>query len=69
MFFFFFKLLQYIGHTSPEVLTNPEIALNAPANPPQGHYLESETIATILSQRNAEQEHINNWSQHIRYIK
>ncbi|KZC06326.1 Ral GTPase-activating protein subunit alpha-2 [Dufourea novaeangliae] len=58
-------LLQYIGHTSPEVLTNPEIALNAPANPPQGHYLESETIATILSQRNAEQEHINNWSQHI----
>ncbi|OAD60384.1 hypothetical protein WN48_05683 [Eufriesea mexicana] len=58
-------LLQYIGHTSPEVLTNPEIALNAPANPPQGHYLESETIATILNQRNAEQEHINNWSQHI----
>nr|XP_012145629.1 PREDICTED: ral GTPase-activating protein subunit alpha-1 isoform X5 [Megachile rotundata] len=58
-------LLQYIGHTSPEVLTNPEVALNAPANPPQGHYLESETIATILNQRNAEQEHINNWSQHI----
>ncbi|XP_050487211.1 ral GTPase-activating protein subunit alpha-1 isoform X6 [Bombus huntii] len=58
-------LLQYIGHTSPEVLTNPEIALNAPANPPQGQYLESETIATILNQRNAEQEHINNWSQHI----
>ncbi|XP_043254930.1 probable Rho GTPase-activating protein CG5521 isoform X7 [Colletes gigas] len=58
-------LLQYIGHTSPEVLTNPEIALNAPANPPQGHYLESETIATILNQRNAEQEHINNWNQHI----
>ncbi|XP_076166659.1 putative Rho GTPase-activating protein CG5521 isoform X6 [Ptiloglossa arizonensis] len=58
-------LLQYIGHTSPEVLTNPEIALNAPANSPQGHYLESETIATILSQRNAEQEHINNWNQHI----
>ncbi|XP_029168212.1 probable Rho GTPase-activating protein CG5521 isoform X5 [Nylanderia fulva] len=58
-------LLQYIGHTSPEVLTNPEVALNAPANPPQGHYLESETIATILNQRNAEQEHVNNWSQHI----
>ncbi|KAL6448716.1 hypothetical protein ACFW04_000500 [Cataglyphis niger] len=58
-------LLQYIGYTSPEVLTNPEIALNAPANPPQGHYLESETIATILNQRNAEQEHVNNWSQHI----
>ncbi|XP_054011135.1 ral GTPase-activating protein subunit alpha-1 isoform X6 [Hylaeus anthracinus] len=58
-------LLQYIGHTSPEVLTNPEIALNAPANPPQGQHLESETIATILNQRNAEQEHINNWNQHI----
>ncbi|XP_066587129.1 probable Rho GTPase-activating protein CG5521 isoform X2 [Prorops nasuta] len=58
-------LLQYIGHASPEVLTNPEIALNAPANPPQGFYVESETIATILSQRNAEQEHVNNWYQHI----
>nr|XP_050868068.1 probable Rho GTPase-activating protein CG5521 isoform X6 [Vespula vulgaris] len=58
-------LLQYIGHTSPEVLCNPEIALNAPANPPHGLYLESETIATILNQRNAEQEHLNNWSQHI----
>ncbi|XP_070513115.1 probable Rho GTPase-activating protein CG5521 isoform X5 [Cardiocondyla obscurior] len=58
-------LLQYIGHTSPEVLTNPEVALNAPANPPQGHYLESETIATILNQRNTEQEHLNNWNQHI----
>ncbi|XP_077268633.1 putative Rho GTPase-activating protein CG5521 isoform X2 [Temnothorax americanus] len=58
-------LLQYIGHTSSEVLTNPEVALNAPANPPQGHYLESETIATILNQRNAEQEHMNNWNQHI----
>ncbi|XP_026674895.1 probable Rho GTPase-activating protein CG5521 isoform X9 [Ceratina calcarata] len=58
-------LLQYIGYTSPEVLTNPEIALNEPANPPQGLCLESETIATILNQRNAEQEHINNWNQHI----
>ncbi|XP_051158588.1 probable Rho GTPase-activating protein CG5521 isoform X3 [Leptopilina boulardi] len=58
-------LLQYIGHTSPEVLTNPELALNSPANSPQGQHLESETIATILSQRNSEREHINNWNQHI----
>lgn len=62
----FFQLLQYIGHTSPEVLTNPEGSLNSPANPPQGLHLESDTIATILNQRNAEREHINNWSQHIR---
>nr|XP_046485435.1 probable Rho GTPase-activating protein CG5521 [Neodiprion pinetum] len=58
-------LLQYIGHTSPEVLTNPEIALNAPANSPQGPQLESETIASILGQRNMERDHINNWNQHI----
>ncbi|XP_048508404.1 probable Rho GTPase-activating protein CG5521 isoform X7 [Athalia rosae] len=58
-------LLQYIGHTSPEVLTNPEVALNAPANSPQGPQLESETIAAILGQRNMERDHINNWNQHI----
>ncbi|XP_058799896.1 probable Rho GTPase-activating protein CG5521 isoform X2 [Phymastichus coffea] len=58
-------LLQYIGHTSPEVLTNPEITLNSPAGPPQGQYYEAETIATILNQRNAEREHINTWSQHV----
>ncbi|XP_015587095.1 ral GTPase-activating protein subunit alpha-1 isoform X3 [Cephus cinctus] len=58
-------LLQYIGHTSPEVLTNPEVALNAPASPPHGHYLDSETIAVILNQRNMERDHVNNCSQHI----
>ncbi|XP_032455562.1 probable Rho GTPase-activating protein CG5521 isoform X2 [Nasonia vitripennis] len=58
-------LLQYIGHTSPEVLTNPEVALNSPAGPPQGQHFESETIAAILNQRNAEREHVNNWSQHV----
>ncbi|KAL7291923.1 hypothetical protein TKK_0014473 [Trichogramma kaykai] len=57
-------LLQYIGHTSPEVLTNPESTLNSAAQPPQGQSLESETIATILSQRNIEREHTTTWSDH-----
>ncbi|CAB0040590.1 unnamed protein product [Trichogramma brassicae] len=57
-------LLQYIGHTSPEVLTNPESTLNSAAPPPQGQSLESETIATILSQRNIEREHTTTWSDH-----
>ncbi|KAJ8670226.1 hypothetical protein QAD02_001485 [Eretmocerus hayati] len=58
-------LLQYIGHTSPEVLTNPESTLNSAAGPPQGQVFEGETIAAILNQRNAEREHINSWSQHV----
>ncbi|KAK0164383.1 hypothetical protein PV328_003019 [Microctonus aethiopoides] len=58
-------LLRYIGHTSPEVLTNPEVALNAPANPPQVHCMENETIAAILNQRNAAREYVQNINQHI----
>ena len=61
-------MLQYIGHTSPEVLANPELALNTPANSPQGQHLESETIATIINQRNTEREHNNNWNHHIRLL-
>jgi hypothetical protein len=59
------QLLQYIGHTSPEVLTNPEIGLNSPAGPPQGQHSEAEMIAAILNQRNAEREHLASWSQHV----
>ncbi|XP_043271577.1 probable Rho GTPase-activating protein CG5521 isoform X3 [Venturia canescens] len=51
-------LLRYIGHTSPEVISNPEIALNSPASPPQGNCFESETISAILSQRNAAREKV-----------
>ncbi|XP_057337065.1 ral GTPase-activating protein subunit alpha-1 isoform X2 [Microplitis mediator] len=58
-------LLCYIGHTSPEVLTNPEIALNSPANPPPIHCMENETMATILNQRNTAREYVPNCSQHI----
>ncbi|XP_034941098.1 probable Rho GTPase-activating protein CG5521 isoform X3 [Chelonus insularis] len=58
-------LLRYIGHTSPEVLMNPEVALNSPANPPQVHCFENETIAAILNQRNAAREYVHNWNQHI----
>lgn len=58
-------LLRYIGHTSPEVLTNPEISLNSPSNSPQVNCLESETIAAILSQRNSSREYIETWSDNI----
>ncbi|XP_011503584.1 PREDICTED: ral GTPase-activating protein subunit alpha-1 [Ceratosolen solmsi marchali] len=58
-------LLQYIGHTSPEVLMNPEMSLNSPVGPPQGQYSETETIATILGQRNIEREYVNGWNQRI----
>ena len=57
--------MQYVGHTSPEVLFNPEAALNSPAGPPLAQNLEGETIAGILNQRNAEREHISNCSQNI----
>ncbi|XP_044599551.1 ral GTPase-activating protein subunit alpha-1 isoform X3 [Cotesia glomerata] len=58
-------LLCYIGHTSPEVLTNPEITLNCPANPPQVNCMENETMITILNQRNAARDYVLNCNQHI----
>ncbi|XP_011301901.1 probable Rho GTPase-activating protein CG5521 isoform X2 [Fopius arisanus] len=58
-------LLNYIGHTSPEVLTNPELPLNAPANAPPVNCMEHETITAIINQRNTSREYVNNWSHHV----
>ncbi|XP_063984657.1 probable Rho GTPase-activating protein CG5521 isoform X4 [Diachasmimorpha longicaudata] len=51
-------LLNYIGHTSPEVLTNPEVPLNAPANSPPVNCMEHETITAIINQRNICREYV-----------
>ncbi|XP_044013466.1 ral GTPase-activating protein subunit alpha-1 isoform X2 [Aphidius gifuensis] len=58
-------LLNYIGHTSPEVLTNPEITLNSPSNLSKVNCLENETISVILNQRNSSREYIEKWNDNI----
>ncbi|XKL61926.1 hypothetical protein PGB90_001759 [Kerria lacca] len=53
-------LLQYISHTSPECLEDPEIPLNMPsANSPISAELEQEMISTILSQKCLENEYLS----------
>lgn len=54
-------LLQYIGHTSPECLTEPGRPLNAIGS--AGHYLEPNTekemIAAVLGQRTLENDYLH----------
>ncbi|XP_053946635.1 probable Rho GTPase-activating protein CG5521 isoform X2 [Anastrepha ludens] len=56
-------LLAYIGHTSPECLTNPLAQLNMPGPSPLGSSLEAQTISIILNQRALEQEYVSNLNQ------
>eukprot|EP00088_Acartia_fossae_P069922 TRINITY_DN9231_c0_g1_i1.p1 TRINITY_DN9231_c0_g1~~TRINITY_DN9231_c0_g1_i1.p1 ORF type:complete len:900 (-),score=211.13 TRINITY_DN9231_c0_g1_i1:199-2598(-) len=51
-------LLQYLGHTSPELLTSPNMPLNS-VPPWQGgdQTLEGEIISSVIGQRKVEQEH------------
>ncbi|XP_018324376.1 probable Rho GTPase-activating protein CG5521 isoform X2 [Agrilus planipennis] len=50
-------LLQYLGYTSPECLENAEQKLNEPDLPPLSIDIEQEAIASVISQRNTEQDH------------
>ncbi|XP_067619271.1 probable Rho GTPase-activating protein CG5521 [Eurosta solidaginis] len=56
-------LLAYIGHTSPECLTNPLTQLNTPGPSPLGSSLEAQTISIILNQRALEHEYVCNLNQ------
>lgn len=57
-FFIFLKLLQYIGHTSPECLTSTGISLNSAAPSPLSPNQEAQTITVILNQRSMESDYI-----------
>lgn len=53
------QLLQYIGHTSPECLEDPEIPRNVPSiHSPMSSELEQETISSILSQKCLENDYL-----------
>lgn len=56
--------MQYLGHTSPECLEDPNRKLNVPALAPIPLDLEQEAIATVISQRNIELEE-NRYVQHM----
>ena len=54
------QLLQYIGHTSPECLEDPEVPRNVPSmNSPLNSEMEQETISTILNQKCVENEYLS----------
>lgn len=63
LYFYKFQLLAYIGHTSPECLTQHATQLNTPAASPLDSNLEAQTISILLSQRANEQEFIANLNQ------
>ena len=58
LFIFVLQLLNYVGHTSPEVLEQFGHALNEAIGPPPALPIEAqhEAISTILNQRNIENE-------------
>ena len=56
-------LLQYLGHTSPELLTTPGQPLNSLANwTGIDKEVESDVISSVISQRNMDQDHLTRQS-------
>lgn len=52
--------MQYIGHCSPECLSNSNV-LNSPSASPLGNYLEARTISIIISQKANESENMQQY--------
>jgi hypothetical protein len=57
-------LLQYIGHSSPEVLDSNVSSLNTAGTSPLGSNLEAQTIAILLNQRAMEHDYVGRKSNH-----
>ncbi|XP_015209759.2 ral GTPase-activating protein subunit alpha-2 isoform X2 [Lepisosteus oculatus] len=62
------KLLEDLGHSSPECLPQPQLKLNEPASSPFGMSLEQENAITetILRQTNQEEENVKKCSNDLR---
>lgn len=60
----YFQLLQFVGHTSPECISNPGQALNSAPKMPneEGREREMDIMNLILNQRNQEQTQYEKFS-------
>uniref|UniRef100_A0A8C6TN36 Ral GTPase activating protein, alpha subunit 2 (catalytic) n=1 Tax=Neogobius melanostomus TaxID=47308 RepID=A0A8C6TN36_9GOBI len=63
------KLLEELGYTSPECLTQPQIKLNQPAPSPCGMNLEQEgaILEAILRQTQQEEEQVRKWDTDVSF--
>ncbi|XP_028996063.1 ral GTPase-activating protein subunit alpha-2 isoform X3 [Betta splendens] len=63
------KLLEDLGHTSPECLLQPQVKLNQPAPSPHGMTLEQENtiLEAILSQTQQEEEQVRRWNADVSF--
>nr|XP_020464210.1 ral GTPase-activating protein subunit alpha-2 isoform X3 [Monopterus albus] len=63
------KLLEDLGHSSPECLPQPQLKLNQPAPSPHGMNLEQENaiLKAILHQNEQEEEQVRKWDTDVSF--
>ncbi|XP_074547463.1 ral GTPase-activating protein subunit alpha-2 isoform X2 [Halichoeres trimaculatus] len=63
------KLLEDLGHSSPECLPQPQLRLNQPAPSPHGMNLEQESaiLEAILRQTQQEEEQVKRWDADVSF--
>ncbi|KAI3367873.1 hypothetical protein L3Q82_026708 [Scortum barcoo] len=63
------KLLEDLGHSSPECLPQPQLRLNQPAPSPHGMNLEQENaiLEAILRQTQQEEEQVKRWDADVSF--
>ncbi|XP_042244947.1 ral GTPase-activating protein subunit alpha-2 isoform X2 [Thunnus maccoyii] len=63
------KLLEDLGHSSPECLPQPQLRLNQPASSPCGMNLEQESaiLEAILRQTQQEEEQVRRWDADVSF--
>ncbi|XP_044023904.1 ral GTPase-activating protein subunit alpha-2 isoform X2 [Siniperca chuatsi] len=63
------KLLEDLGHSSPECLPQPQLMLNQPAPSPHGMNLEQESaiLEAILRQTQQEEEQVRRWDADVSF--
>ncbi|KAM7403860.1 hypothetical protein PAMA_004335 [Pampus argenteus] len=64
------KLLEDLGHSSPECLPQPQLRLNQPASSPCGMNLEQESaiLEAILRQTQQEEEQVRRWDADVSFV-
>uniref|UniRef100_A0A8C2Z3R6 Ral GTPase activating protein catalytic subunit alpha 2 n=2 Tax=Cyclopterus lumpus TaxID=8103 RepID=A0A8C2Z3R6_CYCLU len=62
-------LLENLGHSSPECLTQPQLRLNQPASSPHGMNIEQESaiLEAVLRQTQQEEEQVRRWDADVSF--